>query len=95
MLDLCCGQGRHVLELARRGYTKVCGLDRSHYLIRRARATRRREGLEGSFREGDALTPLVLWSLAAAPGADGEFIARGRGEAARSARRVGPAQPDR
>jgi D-alanine-D-alanine ligase len=54
MLDLCCGQGRHVLELARRGYTKVCGLDRSHYLIRRARATRRKEGLEGSFREGDA-----------------------------------------
>ena len=27
VLDLCCGQGRHSLELARRGY-KVVGLDR-------------------------------------------------------------------
>ena len=54
ILDLCCGQGRHVLELARRGYTRVTGLDRSHYLIRRARAVRKKEGLTAQFREGDA-----------------------------------------
>ena len=54
ILDLCCGQGRHVLEMARRGFTAVSGLDRSHYLIRRARAVRKKEGLSANFREGDA-----------------------------------------
>ena len=28
ILDLCCGQGRHVLELAKRGYRSVTGVDR-------------------------------------------------------------------
>lgn len=37
ILDLCCGQGRHALELARRGYSNVMGLDRSRYLIRLAK----------------------------------------------------------
>ncbi len=37
ILDLCCGQGRHSLELARRGFPRVTGLDRSRYLIRLAR----------------------------------------------------------
>ncbi len=54
ILDLCCGQGRHVLEFARRGFSNVCGLDRSHYLIRRARSVRKTEGLTANFREGDA-----------------------------------------
>ena len=54
ILDLCCGQGRHSLELAGRGYSNVCGLDRSHYLITRARKQARSEGLPVSFREGDA-----------------------------------------
>src|SRR6187397_825913 len=27
VLDLCCGQGRHSLELARRGFRHVTGLD--------------------------------------------------------------------
>ena len=31
----------------------------------------------GAFRDGDALTPLVLWALADTPGADAESIARG------------------
>ena len=30
ILDLCCGQGRHSLELTRRGFQNVEGLDRSH-----------------------------------------------------------------
>lgn len=54
ILDLCCGQGRHTLELARRGYASVQGLDRSHYLIQRARATAKKDGLTVRFREGDA-----------------------------------------
>ena len=33
ILDLCCGQGRVALELARRGFSNVEGVDRSHYLI--------------------------------------------------------------
>jgi D-alanine-D-alanine ligase len=53
ILDLCCGQGRHTLELARRGF-KAEGLDRSHYLIQKARATAKKEGLSVRFREGDA-----------------------------------------
>jgi len=53
-LDLCCGQGRHTLELARRGFTKVHGLDRSRYLIRRARAGAAAEQLKIDFKEGDA-----------------------------------------
>lgn len=53
ILDLCCGQGRHTLELARRGYD-ACGLDRSHFLINKAKASARRERLRLRFREGDA-----------------------------------------
>lgn len=54
ILDLCCGQGRHALELARRGFSNVQGLDRSHYLIQRARSTAKKESLNIKFREGDA-----------------------------------------
>ena len=53
-LDLCCGQGRHCLELARRGFTRVVGLDRSRYLVRLAKRRAARAGLAVSFREGDA-----------------------------------------
>ncbi|HTY25051.1 MAG TPA: methyltransferase domain-containing protein [Desulfomonilaceae bacterium] len=54
ILDLCCGQGRHVLELARRGLRNLEGLDRSHYLIQKAKERARVEGLGIRFREGDA-----------------------------------------
>jgi D-alanine-D-alanine ligase len=54
ILDLCCGHGRHSLELARRGFQFVEGLDRSHYLIQRAKAQAKKEGLNVKFREGDA-----------------------------------------
>ncbi len=36
VLDLCCGQGRHSLELARRGY-KVVGYDLSETLLGESR----------------------------------------------------------
>jgi len=54
VLDLCCGQGRHSMELARRGYNFVTGVDRSRYLVRLARRRARRLGLKASFHEGDA-----------------------------------------
>jgi len=54
ILDLCCGQGRHVLELARRGFTNVTGLDRSRTLIRLAKSRARKEKLDVHFHEGDA-----------------------------------------
>jgi len=54
ILDLCCGQGRHCLELARRGFQHVTGLDRSRYLIRLARRRAKKAGLSISFHEGDA-----------------------------------------
>ncbi len=52
-LDLCCGQGRHALELARRGY-RVEGLDRSRYLIQKARTEAKNRFLSVRFKEGDA-----------------------------------------
>lgn len=54
ILDLCCGQGRHTMELARRDFNNMEGLDRSHYLIQKARSQVRKEGLSVRFREGDA-----------------------------------------
>jgi D-alanine-D-alanine ligase len=57
ILDLCCGQGRHCLELARRGFKNVTGVDRSRYLIRLAKKRAQAESLQVVFKEGDARTP--------------------------------------
>ncbi len=57
ILDLCCGQGRHCLELARRGFKNVLGFDRSRYLIRLAKKRAQNENLQVLFKEGDARTP--------------------------------------
>lgn len=54
ILDLCCGQGRHSLELARRGFKYIEGIDRSHYLIQKAKGRAKKEGLDVKFKEGDA-----------------------------------------
>lgn len=54
ILDVCCGQGRHSLALARRGFHHIHGIDRSKYLIRLARKRARRENLPVNFSEGDA-----------------------------------------
>ena len=54
ILDLACGQGRHSLGLARRGFQKIYGLDRSHYLINKAKQINTNEGLSVNFKEGDA-----------------------------------------
>ncbi len=54
ILDLCCGQGRHSLELARQGFPNITGIDRSRYLVRLARKRANNLGLDVRFREGDA-----------------------------------------
>jgi D-alanine-D-alanine ligase len=54
ILDLCCGQGRHAIELARRGFQHVTGVDRSRYLIRLGRRRARSLGLPLALHEGDA-----------------------------------------
>ena len=52
VLDVCCGSGRHALELARRGY-RVTGIDVSSEAITYARHTAGDEGLELDLRVGD------------------------------------------
>ena len=54
ILDVGCGQGRHCLELARRGYNHVTGFDRSRYLIRLARKRAKQMKVSAQFQEGDA-----------------------------------------
>lgn len=54
ILDLCCGQGRHTIELAKRGFENIEGLDRSRYLIQKAKASAKKLGLICKFHEGDA-----------------------------------------
>lgn len=54
ILDLCCGQGRHAIELAARGFSNVSGVDRSRYLVRLARKRAASLDLQIQFSEGDA-----------------------------------------
>ncbi|HEX3500929.1 MAG TPA: methyltransferase domain-containing protein [Stellaceae bacterium] len=54
ILDLCCGQGRHAIELARRGYRRVTGVDLSPYLVDLARRRAAASGVAVTFLEGDA-----------------------------------------
>ena len=52
VLDLCCGQGRHSLELARRGYN-VVGYDLSETLLAESKTLAEQEGLNVQFVKGD------------------------------------------
>jgi D-alanine-D-alanine ligase len=54
VLDVCCGQGRHSLELAQRGFAHVVGIDRSSFLLRQGRLRAEAAGLKVQFHEGDA-----------------------------------------
>lgn len=54
ILDLCCGQARHTIKMAKRGFKNVEGLDRSSYLVQRAKNTAKKEGLNVKIREGEA-----------------------------------------
>lgn len=53
VLDLACGMGRHALELARRGFTAVTGLDYTQQYLEKALSAKRREDLNVSFIKGD------------------------------------------
>ena len=52
VLDLCCGQGRHSLELSRRGHS-VVGYDLSETLLRESRRLAGAEGLSVELVNGD------------------------------------------
>jgi len=52
VLDLCCGYGRHAIELARRG-CRVTGLDLSPTMLRRARQDASDQGVETRWVRGD------------------------------------------
>lgn len=53
ILDMCCGYGRHSMELAKRGY-QVTGIDYSRELIEIAKSKCENEGIENvRFEEGD------------------------------------------
>ncbi len=52
VLDACCGQGRHSLELARRGFS-VVGVDLSEALLYVARQRAAQEGLPVQFIQSD------------------------------------------
>lgn len=56
VLDLGCGDGRHSLELTRRGF-RVTGLDLSEELLERARRRTADEGLDVTFIQGDMRDP--------------------------------------
>ncbi len=53
ILDLCCGHGRHTIELAKRGYY-IEGLDYSDYELGLARKEAEKRKLIIKFRKGDA-----------------------------------------
>jgi SAM-dependent methyltransferase len=52
ILDLCCGPGRHAVEMAKRGY-KVTGADRNKAYLERARISATGLGLDIEFVEED------------------------------------------
>ena len=54
ILDLCCGQGRHTLELATRGFQYAQGIDQSRYLLSVARRRAKQGSLPVRFTLGEA-----------------------------------------
>ncbi len=56
ILDLACGHGRHALELAKRGFTNVTGLDYSEAALDHARAEAKSRSLALELTKGDMRT---------------------------------------
>ncbi|MDH3733955.1 MAG: class I SAM-dependent methyltransferase [Gemmatimonadota bacterium] len=52
ILDLCCGPGRHTVELARRGY-RVTGVDRTEEFLEECRRRADAEGLDVDLAHSD------------------------------------------
>ncbi len=66
VLDLCGGQGRHAMELARRGYQQLTVLDYSDFLLCRGRWEATTAGLTVTFCQGDAratFLPAASWDV--------------------------------
>jgi SAM-dependent methyltransferase len=57
VLDLCCGPGRFCVATARRGYA-VTGVDRTSFLLGKARALAQSEGLDVEFVQIDLVLSL-------------------------------------
>src|ERR1700737_360541 len=58
ILDLPCGQGRHAIELARRGY-EVTGVDLSPFLLKVADERARADGVRVRWLAGDMRQPIA------------------------------------
>jgi SAM-dependent methyltransferase len=58
ILDLPCGQGRHAIELARRGYD-VTGVDLSPFMLKVAEERARTEGVRVRWLTGDMREPIA------------------------------------
>jgi SAM-dependent methyltransferase len=58
ILDLPCGQGRHAIELARRGYD-VTGVDLSPFLLKIAEERARADGVRARWLSGDMRQPIA------------------------------------
>jgi SAM-dependent methyltransferase len=58
ILDLPCGQGRHAIELARRGYD-VTGVDLSPFLLKIAEERARADGVRVRWLSGDMRQPIA------------------------------------
>jgi len=52
ILDLCCGRGRHLIDLMRRGYD-VVGVDLSAYMLDRCREAAAKENIEPRLIQAD------------------------------------------
>jgi len=52
VLDLCCGQGRHLIDLVRRGYD-VVGVDLSEYMLGKCREAAVKRGIEPQLVRAD------------------------------------------
>jgi D-alanine-D-alanine ligase len=64
ILDLCGGQGRHALELARRGYAPLTVVDYAPFLLQRGQRDAAEAGVPVYFCRGDARTiPLLSASV--------------------------------
>jgi SAM-dependent methyltransferase len=57
ILDLCCGYGRHAVQLARRGHS-VVGVDLSPAMLNKAELNARRAGVKLDLRLQDARAPV-------------------------------------
>lgn len=53
ILDLACGHGRHSIELARRGFNQIVGIDYSEPFIAKAKEDAQKAGVNVTFQTGD------------------------------------------